>query len=310
MRGKRFTVENHDDVCNNLIWDQPPLQASNNAEVLGDREGPANTMNTLLKIAETFLFLIAYILTSCFISIFPASGKLRRSMRIQVTSFFSGLGLALFGIRVHVDHGEQLHRSRGGRLFVSNHLSDLDVLIISSLAPSIFITSVELKHTFLLGTLARSSGCLFVERRKFSGLKQEIEDITRALDQGFSVVLFPEGTTSNGDCVHPFKNSLFDAAVSAGSDILPCCLRYTKINGEPVNTRNRDDVFYYGGTTFFSHLLRLVAQKSVNVEVIPLKTIAATSGISRKELAAQAHDAICAAYQARQGPKSVMLTQL
>ncbi len=158
-------------------------------------------MNMLLKIAGTILFLIAYLLTSCFISILPVSGKSRRAMRIRNASFFSRLALALFGIRVQVDHGERLHSNSGGRLIVSNHLSYVDVLIISSLMPSIFITSVELKRTFLLGALARLSGCLFVERRKFSGLKQEIGDITRALGQGFSVVLFPEGTTSNGDCV-------------------------------------------------------------------------------------------------------------
>lgn len=258
-------------------------------------------MNMLLKIAGTVLFLIAYLLTSCFISIFPVSGKLRRSMRIQNTSFFSRLALALFGIRVHADHGERLHANSGGRLVVSNHLSYVDVLIISSLVPSTFITSVELKHTFLLGTLARFGGCLFVERRNPSGLKQEIADIKRVLDQGFPVVLFPEGTTSNGDGVRQFKNSLFDAAVSAGSDILPFCLRYTKINDDPVTDGNRDAVLYYGGTTFFNHLPRLLAQKSVDVEVSPLKTIAATSGTSRKELAAQAHDAICTAYQTRNG---------
>jgi 1-acyl-sn-glycerol-3-phosphate acyltransferase len=264
-------------------------------------------MNRLLKIAGIVLVLIAYLLTSCFMSIFPVPGKLRRAMRARNTSFFSTLALALFGIRVHADHGKRLRASSGGRLIVSNHLSYIDALIISSLAPSVFITSVELKHTFLLGTLARLSGCLFVERRKPAGLKQEIDDIAAVLDQGFSVVLFPEGTTSNGDGVRQFKNSLFDAAVSAGSDILPFCLRYTRINDEPVTAGNRDAVFYYGGTTFFSHLPRLMAQKSVDVEVFPLKTIAATSGISRKELAAQAHDAIRAAYQARRAPGNNML---
>ena len=286
------------------------MRASNNVEVLKKREGSANTMNTLLKIAGTVLFLCSYLLTSCFISIFPVSGKSRRAMRIHATSFFSGLGMALFGIRAHVDHGDRLHANSGGRLIVSNHLSYVDVLIISSLAPSIFITSVELKHTFLLGTLARLSGCLFVERRKRSGLRREINDIARALNQGFSVVLFPEGTTSNGDCVQQFKNSLFDAAVSAGSDILPFCLRYTKINGESVTSGNRDTIFYYGGMTFFKHLPRLVSQRSIDVDVIPLKTITATSGVSRKELAMLAHDAICAAYQTRQEPKNIMLANI
>jgi 1-acyl-sn-glycerol-3-phosphate acyltransferase len=298
MSSKRFTVENHDDVCNNLPKNQPPMRASNNVDLPGKREGPSNTMNTLLKIAGTVLFLIAYFLTSCFMSIFPLSGKLRRALRIQNASFFSKVALAMFGIRVHVDHCEQLHANRGGRLVVSNHLSYIDVLIISSILPSIFITSEELKHTIVLGTLARLSGCIFVERRKPSRLKQEIHEISRALSQGFSVVLFPEGGTSNGDCVQQFKNSLFDAAVSAGADVLPLCLRYTKINGESVTIGNRDAVFYYGGVTFFRHLPRLLSQKSIDVDILPLQTIAAHAAVSRKELAAQAHDAISTTYRA------------
>jgi len=228
-------------------------------------------------------------------------------MRVRNTSFFSKLALALLGIRVQVARGERLHANRGGHLVVSNHLSYVDVLIISSLVPSVFITSVELKRTFLLGALAWFGGCLFVERRKPSGLKREIKDIAHVLGQGFPVVLFPEGTTSNGDRVQQFKKALFDAAASTSSDIHPFCLRYTKINGESVTTRNRDAVFYYGGMTFFSHFPRLVSQKSIDVHVIPLKAIVAHADVSRKELAAQAHDAISAAYQARQEPRSAML---
>ncbi len=267
-------------------------------------------MNMSLKIAETVLFLIAYLLTSCLISIFPVSGKLRRAMRVRNTSFFSKLALALLGIRVQVAGDERLHANRGGHLIVSNHLSYIDVLIISSLVPSVFITSVELKRTFLLGALAWFGGCLFVERRKPSGLKREIKDIAQVLGQGFSVVLFPEGTTSNGDRVQQFKQALFDAAVSVGSDIHPFCLRYTKINDESVTAENRDAVFYYGGMTFFSHFPRLVSQKSIDVDVIPLKTIAAHAYVSRKELAAQTHDAICAAYQVPQEPRHVMLANM
>ena len=254
-------------------------------------------MNTAFKISVTFLFLFAYLFASFLISVLPVSERARRSMRIRSTSFFSRLGLALFGVRVHVNRGS-LPRTYNGCLVVSNHLSYLDVLDISSLLPSVFITSVELKRTPVLGMLARFGGSLFVERRKPSGLKQELRDITRTLDQRFPVVLFPEGTTSNGDCVGQFKNPLFDAAVSAKADIFPFCLRYTKINGEPVSNGNRDAVFYYGGMKFFRHLPMLLSRKSVDVEVSPLKAVAVGAGSSRKELAALAYDAIDAAYQA------------
>jgi 1-acyl-sn-glycerol-3-phosphate acyltransferase len=179
---------------------------------------------------------------------------------------------------------------------VSNHLSYIDVLVVSALAPSIFITSVELKNTALLGTLARLSGSIFVERRSPSGLKREIADIALALGQGLTIALFPEGTTSNGDRVHPFKNSLFDAAVRTRADIIPICFRYNRLNNERLTPENRDLVFYYGGVTFLKHFLRLLSLKSVDVEVLPLKAIKVHHLQSRKDLAAETYEAISKEY--------------
>jgi 1-acyl-sn-glycerol-3-phosphate acyltransferase len=253
-------------------------------------------MNVLLKTAACILLLIAYLFLSCLAGMLPATNRVRRGIRIRIASFFSRQALAVLGVRVHLDRGAAVRRDLGGLLVVANHLSYLDVLTISSLLPSAFITSVELRDSFLLGALARLSGCLFVERRKPHGLKQEIEEIARVLGQGFPVVLFPEGTTSNGDSVRQFKNSLFDASVSAGAEILPVCLRYTNINGGPMTDENRDVVYYYGGATFMRHLSGLLALKSVDVHVMLLNAVAMHGRASRKELAVDTHAAIKAAY--------------
>jgi 1-acyl-sn-glycerol-3-phosphate acyltransferase len=254
-------------------------------------------MRALLKRAGIIPLIILYILLGCVFAVLPAGARLRRVLLVRNTSFFSRVMLALLGIRVHVKHRERLSKSRHGRLIVANHLSYTDVFVIASLLPSVFITSAELRGTPLLGTLARLGGSLFVERRRASGLKREIALIVSALNEGFPVILFPEGTTSNGDRVHAFKNSLFDAAVLTKLDILPLCLRYTRIDGGPVTSRNRDSIFYHGGTTFSEHVPRLLALRTVDVEVVPLKTIKAHAGKSRKDLAAETHHVINAAYQ-------------
>jgi len=181
-------------------------------------------------------------------------------------------------------------------LVVSNHLSYVDILAISSLMPVVFITSVDLKNTFLLGTLSKFGGSVFIERRNAAGLKKEIESITRVLGHGFTVALFPEGTTSNGEYVQPFKNALFESAIKAKCDILPICLRYTKVNNCHITTDSRDSIFYYGGLTLFSHFPRLLALQSVDLEVHPLETLRVHAHDSRKELAARAHSAINVAY--------------
>lgn len=252
-------------------------------------------MAVFLKLFALVHLLLTYGILSFVISLLPVGERARRAMRARNASSFSRRALTVFGVRMHVKHGERLHQHAGARLIVSNHLSYIDVLVIASLMPSVFITSVELQHTLLLGSLARLGGSLFVERRKPSGLKKEIEAITRVLGQGFSVVLFPEGTTSNGERVLPFKNSLFDAAARARADILPLCLRYVGVNGGRLTPHNRDTVYYYGGTTFPQHLPKLLRLKSIDVEVVPLPSIKVHDHHSRKDLAAEAHQAISAA---------------
>jgi 1-acyl-sn-glycerol-3-phosphate acyltransferase len=254
-------------------------------------------MRALLKGLGTGLFLIAYVVIAGALLLLPAPQRTRRSVAARTASFFARLFLVLLGIRVHAKHRERFTSSGHARLFVANHVSYLDVLVLSSLVPSVFITSVELKNTLVLGALARLGGCLYVERRTPSGLKREIAAIARALGEGTPVALFPEGTTSNGDHVHPFKNSLFDAAIAAQADIHPVCFRYRAVNNTDLNARNRDLVYYYGGVTFLKHFGRLLALTSVEVEVVPLKTITVHASDTRKDLAARAHDEISRAYQ-------------
>jgi 1-acyl-sn-glycerol-3-phosphate acyltransferase len=253
-------------------------------------------MRILLKGLGIVPIFLAYIVLSGTIRLLPLSPKKRRVAAIRIVSGFARIILKLFGVRVHVKHRDRLHKTGSGRLIVSNHLSYIDILVISTLVPSVFITSVELKNTALLGTLARLSGSIFVERRKPSGLKREIEDIAFALGQGLPVVLFPEGTTSNGEHVQPFKNSLFDSAVITQADIVPVCLRYLRANNERITPQNRDNVFYHGGVSFGKHLLPFLSLTSVDVEVVPLKAISVHPGQSRKNLAAETHEAISGAY--------------
>ncbi len=255
------------------------------------------SLKTPVKWLSIIFLLLAYLVTSGLISVVPISRRFRRAVRVRNTSIFSALALIVFGVRVHVKRRERSNTRDTGRLVISNHVSYIDILVISSLAPSVFITSEELKNTPLLGMLARFGGSLFVERRKRSGLKKEIADISKVLCENFSIVLFPEGTTSNGEGVSHFKNSLFDAAVSAGVDILPLCLRYTAINQQAISAGNKDKLYYYGGVSFSKHFPGFLSLSSVDVDVIPLNRIKVGEDTSRKELAAQAHMAISAAYR-------------
>jgi len=265
-------------------------------------------MRILLKSIAIFLLLTLYALVALVIMALPARRARRLERLTGNVMFFALLCLRVLGVRVHSRRLKRkgIRQRRTNYLIISNHLTYVDILVVASLMPSVFVTSVELKQTFPLGLFAWLGGCLFVERRSRAGLKREIEEIASVLAEGTSVVLFPEGTTSNGDTVRPFKNSLITAAITTGASLLPVCIRYRAANGHRVDPTNRDSLYYYGGTTFFQHLPRLLALRSIDVDCVVLRPIAAHQHQSRKDLATRAHQMISAVYHERMSGRHLL----
>ncbi len=255
-------------------------------------------MRTAARTSAVLCIVLLYTLVSLFILVLPMGRAGKRSLLSRNTSVFSRLTLRALSVRV-IARGWQHPRSAGQNyLIASNHVSYLDILVIASLWPSVFITSIELRQTFPLGVLAFFGGSIFVERRSPAGLKREIRDIARALLDGSTVVLFPEGTTSNGDTVRPFKSSLFTSALSNSTPVLPLCIRYRRMNGQRLHGGNRDAIYYYGNVTFPKHVPRLLALRSLHVECRALEPIDIRADDSRKDLAARCRDVIRKAYHA------------
>ena len=254
-------------------------------------------MTRSFKAILVLTLLLLYSSASLCLALLPAGRSGRRRLLIRNLSFFARLTLRTVGVRVMARTKGRRPATGRNHLIVSNHLSYLDILVIASIYPAVFITSIELRNTFPLGMLAFLGSSIFVERRNPAGLKKEIADIETVLQDGHSVVLFPEGTTSDGETVKPFKNSLFTAAMETGTPVQPLCIRYRRINSRRIDERSRDSVYYYGGVTFPGHAPRLLALRSVHVECIALEPIAPDSISSRKELAAQCHAVISDAYR-------------
>lgn len=181
-------------------------------------------------------------------------------------------------------------------LIISNHLSYLDVLITSSVLPSCFVTSVDLGESKFLGTLAELGGALFVERRHRGMIEQDTKNLSDTLKDGFNLVLYPEGTSTNGEKVMPFKKSLLMSAVHAQKNILPVCIKYIEVDGEPFTVENRDRVCWYGDIPFATHAANMMKTKHLKVELHFLDVIKVTPESTRHELAEMAQAAISAAY--------------
>ena len=185
-------------------------------------------------------------------------------------------------------------------LFVSNHMSYLDVLIFSSKIPSVFVTSVDMGEVFFLGTLAEMGGSIFVERRSRQRVERDLSKMSETLKHGFNIVIFPEGTSTNGQKMLPFKKSLLMSAVESQRDIVPVAIKYMSIDGVPFSKANADTVCWYGDMTFADHLMGLWKHKSIKVQVQFLPAISTKQAVEgeriRTELAEKSWLAIQDAY--------------
>lgn len=181
-------------------------------------------------------------------------------------------------------------------LIVSNHMSYIDIMILSSVMPCVFVTSVDMHETPFLGPMAEMGGSIFVERRNRGQIDRDIGVMSQALRDGLNVVVYPEGTSTNGQTLLPFKKSLLMSAVESGRDILPVALKYTEVNGQKFGPDVADNVCWYGDMSFAPHLLRVMGLKKLKVHLDFLKPIKVTSDSTRRDLAESAFDAIHEAY--------------
>lgn len=191
-----------------------------------------------------------------------------RKILNPILSFFSRFCLLFMGIGVEKRNLSNQELKSSGNLFVCNHLSYLDVLILASCYKASFVTSVEIKNTPFLGQLCQLAGCVFVERRNKKNISLEVKEITDSLANGINVVIFPEATSTNGESVIRFRRPLFQAAIDSQANIAPLTLNYRALSGKRVDLSNRDEIFWYGDMTFIDHLWGVFKQDYVNSELI------------------------------------------
>jgi lyso-ornithine lipid O-acyltransferase len=149
----------------------------------------------------------------------------------------------------------------GPGLTVSNHLTYLDILVYGAVRPFVFVAKSEVRRWPLLGTLASLGGTIFVERESSLQVAEASRQIEQGLRDGLAVLLFPEGTSSDGRQVLPFRSPLFEPAIRAGGSVTSAAIRYrAKDAGEC-------EVAYWGDMVFFPHLLRTLRVRGLAAEI-------------------------------------------
>ena len=167
-----------------------------------------NRFTTISKLVMVCSVLLCFLAVATISLIVPKNDLALKKMILRTRSFIKVL-LRILNIEVTVSGCENIPKNG---LIVANHLSYLEVLALQIASPSIFVTSKEIERTPFLGSLCKRSGCLFVNRRSIWNLPSETTEIESALSRGFNVTLFPEGTTTDGFSLLPFRSSLLQAA--------------------------------------------------------------------------------------------------
>jgi 1-acyl-sn-glycerol-3-phosphate acyltransferase len=150
----------------------------------------------------------------------------------------------------------------GRGLLISNHLSYLDVLVLSSITPAVFVSKHDVKYWPVFGQLAILAGTVFVDRARRFQVGRTNDEITTALNQGALVVLFPEGTSTNGQTLLPFKSPLLEPATNPAWPVAVGWIHYEIDDGDASN-----EVCYWGDRTFFPHMLNLLSKLRVRATV-------------------------------------------
>ena len=243
------------------------------------------------------LYLVAdFFISAFFISLITRNEIARRTKQSRNTTRIARKFRKAFRIQTKVHNPEKLAAmSNQAFLAICNHVSYTDIILLAALDDFVFITSVEMGNNPFLGAITRYGGCLYTNRKKFVSLPKEIEKFATTIKQGFKVMLFPEGTSTNGDTVKEFRSSLFQTALLAKCPLLPICIRYKTLDGNPINDPNRDSVYWYGDMDFAPHFMKLLGHR-IEADIYILDPIPYCKDKTRQELSQEVYGHIHACF--------------
>lgn len=203
----------------------------------------------------------------------------------------------LIGVRIH-EIGTRTRENPA--LILANHASWLDIPVIGAIAPVVFVAKSEVATWPVFGALAKLQRTVFIERERRHKTGEAAREMAERLRSGDAVLLFPEGTSSDGVRILPFRSALIGAVHHAIGDsthhqqvtVQPVSLAYIGIGGVPIGRALRDKVAWYGDADLLPHLLGVVAAGAVDVTVSWGEPVAYNINADRKQIARDAEAAV------------------
>lgn len=203
--------------------------------------------------------------------------------------YYHRLLCRILGVRVEIAGPRP---QQGPLLIACNHVSWLDIVVLSSVAPLSFVAKKEVARWPFFGSLARLQRTVYVNRDHRQTTRQSRDEIRERLKQGDIIVLFAEGTSSEGRKVRPFKSSFFAAAEMPGVLVQPVTLAYRGHRNLPMTRRLLPSYAWYGDMDLAPHLIGALQMGPIEVSVICHPPLSLSGERSRKALARHAESQI------------------
>jgi 1-acyl-sn-glycerol-3-phosphate acyltransferase len=224
--------------------------------------------------------------------VFPSAPS---SVRLALAQRWARRMIRTLGVRLCIEGAAPVP----GALLVANHVSWLDILAIASYTPAIFVAKSEVRDWPAIGWLAARAGSLFLRRSSGRSLLRVKNRIAALLLEGSNVAIFPEGTTSDGSRVLPFRSGLLQAAVDSGRPVQPVAVAYYGDDGRPSA-----DAAFVDGMTLWQSIDAICRSRRITAR-LALAAPLAPARRTRKELAREAHDTIAATFPRQSRPSIV-----
>lgn len=247
-------------------------------------------LKAFLKLGGFVLLVVTFV---------PVHYAFRLAGRAQSGSLpilFHSFLVRLLGFRVRL-HGRPLGETTSDPvLYVANHSSYLDIPVLGSVIRGSFVAKSEVNGWFFIGAMARMQNTVFVERKAARASLQR-DGLRERLEKGDSLVLFPEGTSSDGHRTLPFKSSLFsivDKPLESGSFIRvqPVSIVATEVGGLPMGRAWRPYYAWYGDMTLVKHVWEVFKIGAFTVDVVFHPAVSIQDFGNRKLLSAHCQQAV------------------
>ncbi len=243
----------------------------------------------------TFFRLLVFAVVTPTLALLQLPALLIPPLRNGLPLFYHRLMCRLLGVHVRV-HGDL---PQAGTLIVCNHISWFDVVLLGAVLPVSFVAKSEVKGWPVFGWLARLQGSVFVTRKRGRHTVRESQTLTGRLARGDRLVLFAEGTSSDGIHVLPFKSALFSAVEKPtdGEDsrsftVQPAALRYTAVHNIAMGRKRRISYAWVGDATLMPHFLAVFATPPLTVDIMFQPPLPPALLADRKAMARQSHQAV------------------